>query len=149
MPGTVAVEVDVNSVVGLDPRSVASLPPLRRFGRLQERVAVSYTQDVRINADGDGVVLGVSARNDEVPVGFVHHLAAIATLLDETVKVAESADGRVQTRAAQMLGGPAGHLLTQPGVGALIEKAGRSATGLPLQQLKTEILNNRGAGRTS
>ena len=145
MPGTVAVEVDVNSVAGLDPRSVASLPPLRRFGHLQERVALGYTHDVRINADGDGVVVGVSARNDEVPVGFVNHLDAIATLLDdETVKVAQSEDGRFQTRAAQMLGGSAGHLLTQPGVRALIEKAGRSATGLPLQQLKTEILNNRG-----
>ncbi|MCK0111909.1 hypothetical protein MWU75_07140 [Ornithinimicrobium sp. F0845] len=146
MPGTVAVEVDVNTVVGLDPRSVACLPPLRRFGRLQERVAFSHTHDVRVNADGEGVVLGVSARNDEVPVAFVFQLDAIATLLDDdSVKVAQSEDGRFQTRAAQMLGGPAGDLLTQPGIRALIEKAGRSATGLPLQQLRAEILNNRGA----
>jgi hypothetical protein len=146
MPGMVAVEVDVHNVTGLDPRSVASLPPLRRFGRLLERMALGHAHEVRINAAGDGVVLGVAARNDEVPVGFVYHLDGISTLLDdESVKVAQSEDGRFQTRAAQMLGGPAGNFLTQPGVRTLIEKAGRSATGLPLQQLKSEVLNNRGA----
>jgi len=146
MPGLVAVEVDLDSVTGLDPRSVASLPPLRRFGRLLERMALGHTDDARINADGDGVVLGVAARRDEVPVGFVYHLDAIATLLDdESVKISQSEDGRFQTRAAQMLGGREGNLLAQPGVKAVIEKAGRSATGLPLQQLKSEVLNNRGA----
>lgn len=146
MPGIVAIEVDVHDVPGLDPRSTATLPPLRRFGPLLERSALGHAKTVRINAEGDGVVLGVSARDDEIPLAFAYHLDAIEALFDnDDLKLSQSEDGRFQTRAAQMLGGPRGSLMTQPGVRALIDKAGRSSTGLPLQQMKAEVLNHAGA----
>lgn len=146
MPGIVAVEIDVHSVPGLDPRTAAALPPLRRFGRLLERSAFGHSKTIRVNAEGDGLVLGVSARDDEVPVPFAHHLDAIAELFDkDDIKLSQSEDGRFQTRAAQMLGGAHGSLMTQPGVRSLIDKAGRSSTGLPLQQLKSEVRNNAGS----
>jgi len=146
MPGTVAVEIDIHQVSGLDPRSTASLPPLRRFGALLERSGTSPADHVRITAEGNGVVLGVSATSDEVPIGFAYNLDAIHTLFDEEdLKVAQSDDGRFQTRAAEMLGGPFGGVMVQPGVRALIDKAARSNAGLTLQQLKAEVKHNHGA----
>jgi hypothetical protein len=146
MPGTVAVDIEVNSVSRLDPRSTASLPPFRRFGSVLVRNGgLSAADHVRIRADGDGVVLGTSARSDEVPLGFAYNLDAIHALFDdEDLKISQSDDGRFQTRAAEMLGGPFGGRTLQPGVRAVIEKAARSSAGLTLQQLKAEVKNNRG-----
>lgn len=146
MPGTVAVEIDVHDVPGLDPRLTPSLPPLRRFGRLLERSGMGLSSQVRINSGGDGIVLGVPATTDEVPIGFAYHLDAIGTLFDnEELKLSQSDDGRFQTRAAEMLGGTFGGVMVQPGVRALIDKAGRSSAGLTLQQLRAEVKNHRGA----
>jgi hypothetical protein len=146
MPGTVAVEIDVHDVSGLDPRFTASLPPLRRFGPLLQRSGMSHADHVRITSEGDGVVLGVSATSDEVPIGFAYNLDAIGTLFDDKdLKVSQSDDGRFQTRAAEMLGGPFGGVMVQPGVRALIVKAARSNAGLTFQQLKAEVKRNHGA----
>jgi hypothetical protein len=146
MPGTVAVEIDVHEVPGLDPRSTPSLPPLRRCGTLLERSEMSQLDHVRITLDGDGLVLGVSATSDEVPIGFSYHLDAIETLFDDKdLKVSQSDDGRFQTRAAEMLGGPYGSVMVQPGVRALLDKAGRSTAGLTLQQLRAEVKKHHGA----
>jgi hypothetical protein len=131
---------------GLDPRFTASLPPLRRFGSLLERSGMSHADHVRVTAEGDGVVLGVSATSDEVTIGFANNLAAIHTLFDDKdLKVSQSDEGRFQTRAAEMLGGPFGGVMVQPGVRALIAKAARSNAGLTLQQLKAEVKKNHGA----
>ena len=146
MPGIVAVEIDVNEVPGLDPRSTPSLPPLRRFGSLLKQSGMSRSDPVRVSLQGDGVVLGVTATSDEVAIGFAYHLDAIQTLFDDDkLKVSQSDVGRFQTRAAEMLGGPFGGVMVQPGVRALIDKAGRSTAGLTLQQLRAEIKNHRGA----
>jgi hypothetical protein len=146
MPGTVAVEIDVHAVPGLDPRSTASLPPLRRFGTLLGRSGMSDADHVRITSEGDGIVLGVSATNDEVPIGFAYNLDAIQTFFDDKdLRVSQSDDGAFQTRAAEMLGGPFGGVMVQPGVRALIDKAGRSNAGLTLQQLRAEVKKHRGA----
>jgi hypothetical protein len=146
MPGTVAVEIDLHDVPGLDPRFTPSLPPLRRFGTLLEQSGMSHADHVRITPEGDGIVLGVSATSDEVPIGFAYHLDAIQTLFDDKdLKVSQSDVGRFQTRAAEMLGGPFGGVMGQPGVRALIDKAGRSTAGLTLQQLRAEIKKHHGA----
>lgn len=146
MPGTVAVEIDIYDVPGLDPRSTASLPPYRRFGSLLQRSMLGHADHVRVTAEGNGVVLGVSAPSDEVPIGFANNLDAIRTLFDdEDLKVSQSDAGRFQTRAAEMLGGPFGGVMVQPGVRALIDKAARSNAGLTLQQLRAEVKKDHGA----
>ena len=146
MPGTVAVDVEVNNVSRLDPRSTASVPPFRRLGSTLIRDGgVRAVDHLRIRADGNGVVLGVSATSDEVPLVFAFNLDAIQALFDdEELKISQSDDGRFQTRAAEMLGGPFGGRTLQPGVRAVIEKAARSSAGLTLQQLRAEFKSNRG-----
>jgi hypothetical protein len=97
MPGTVAVEIDVHDVQGLDPRLTPSLPPFRRFGTLLERSGMSHSDHLRITPEGDGLVLGVSATSDDVPIAFAYHLDAIETLFeDNDLKVSQSDDGRFQ-----------------------------------------------------
>lgn len=146
MPGTVAVEIDVHDVSGLDPRFTASLPPFRRFGQLVERSARSQADHVRVSSEGNGVIFGVSAASDEVTIGFPHNLDAIRTLFDDKdLNVSQSDDGRFQTRAAEMLGGSFGGVVVQPGVRAVIDKTARSSAGLTLQQLKGEVKRNCGA----
>jgi hypothetical protein len=108
MPGTVGVEIDIQEVSGLDPRSTVFLPPLRRFGSVLEP-AIGGDKHVRIGAEGVGVVLGLPATSDEAPIGIANNLDAIRTLFDDDLKVSQSDDGRFQTRAAEMrLGGRSG-----------------------------------------
>jgi len=146
MPGVIAVDLTVHNVTGLDPRATGSLPPYRRHAKLLERITgMTDVDHVRVSAEGDGVVFGLQATHDEVPLPFPFNLDAIETLFDDKdVKVSQSDDGRFQTRAAEMLGGPFGGLLIQPGVRAVIDKAARSNAGLTLQHLKAIVNNNRG-----
>ena len=146
MPGVIAVDLTVTDVTGLDPRATWSPPPYRRHAKLLERITgMADVDHVRISVEGGGVVFGLQAPRDEVPLPFPFNLDAIETLFDDKdVKVSQSDDGRFQTRAAEMLGGPFGGLLIQPGVRAVIDKAARSNAGLTLQQLKAVVKSNRG-----
>lgn len=146
MPGITAVELTIDNTNGLDPRTTAQLPPYRRHGKLLERILGTVDIDhIRITADGDGVVVGHQASRDEVPLGFPSHLDGIHALFDdESLVVAQSDDGKFQTRAAEILGGPFGSLLLQPGVRAVIDKAAATPTGLNLQQLQATLRSKRG-----
>lgn len=146
MPGVAAVQLTIYNAHGLDPRSTAQLPPYRRHGKvLQKFIGTADVDHVRITAEGDGVVVGHQASRDEVPLGFPSHLDGIHALFDdESLKVAQSDDGKFQTRAAEVLGGPFGSLLVQPGVRAVIDKAAGTATGVTLQQLQANLRSNRG-----
>lgn len=147
LPGVAAVELTTYDTHGLDPRSTAQLPPYRRHGKLLEKFIGTVDVDhVRITAEGDGVVVGQQASRDEAPLGFPSQLESIHALFDdENLVVAQSDDGKFQTRAAEILGGPFGSLLRQPGVRAVIDKAAGTPTGLTLQQLQATLRNNRGA----
>ena len=147
MPGVTAVELTIESTDGLDPRSTARLPPYRRHGKLIKNVIGSVDVDhVRITAEGDGVVVGHQASRDEAPLGFPSHLDGIHALFDdESLVVAQSDDGKFQTRAAEILGGPFGSLLLQPGVRAVIDRAAGTPIGLTLQQLQATLRSKRGA----
>ncbi len=146
MPGVAAVQLTIDSAHGLDPRSTAQLPPYRRHGKLLEKlIGTVDINHVRITAEGDGVVVGHQASRDEVPLGFPPHLDGIHALFDdESLKVAQSDDGKFQTRAAETRGGPFGSLLVQPGVRAAIDKTSGTPTGLTLRQLQETLRNNRG-----
>lgn len=146
MPGVAAVELTIHNAHGLDPRSTAQLPPYRRHGKLLEKFIGTVDVDhIRITAEGDGVVVGHQASRDEVPLGFPSHLDGINALFDdENLKIAQSDDGKFQTRAAEVLGGPFGSLLLQPGVRTVIDKAAGTPTGLTLQQLQATMRTNRG-----
>lgn len=147
MPGVAAVQLAIYNAQGLDPRSTAQLPPYRRHGKLLEKLIGTVDVDhVHVTAEGDGVVVGHQASRDEVPLGFPSHLEGIQALFDEeSLKVAQSDDGKFQTRAAEMLGGPFDALLVQPGLRAVITRAAGSPTGLTLQQLHSTLRDNRGA----
>lgn len=145
-PGVVAVELSLYGAFGLDPRSTAQLPPYRRHGKLLETlIGTVDINHVRITAGGDGVVVGQQASRDEVPIGFASHIDGIQVLFDDdTMSVEQSDEGRFQTRASEMLGGPRGTLLLHPGVRAVIDKTAASPTGLNLEQLRTTVRNKCG-----
>ncbi|WP_353952494.1 hypothetical protein V6K52_03355 [Knoellia sp. S7-12] len=146
MPGVVAVQMTINNAHGLDPRSTAQYPPYRRHGKVLQRLIGTVDVDhVRINAEGDGVVVGHQASRDEAPLGFPPHLDGIHALFDDiSLKVAQSDDGKFQTRAAEVLGGPFASLAIQPGVRAVIDKAAGTPAGLTLAQLQASVRSNRG-----
>lgn len=146
-PGVVAVEMSVYSTTGLDPRAAPQMPPYRRHGKILEKLVGRVDHNhVRIMSEGNGVVVGQQASLDEAPVGFATHLAGIEALFDDdTVKVEQSDDGKFQTRASEMLGGPHGTLLLHPGVRAAIDKTAASPTGLSLVRLRATAEENRGA----
>lgn len=145
MPGVVAVEIDMVDVRGLDPRLAAVPPPDRRCGRILNGIVADAAGVVRVNREGDGFVLGIQARRDEVTVGFASHLDVLQAYFDDAdMKILQSDEGAFQTRAAEMLGGPFAGVALQPGVRAALAKAARTSAGLTLPQLKSEIANNRG-----
>jgi hypothetical protein len=126
MPGVVGVEIRNIDVQGLDPRLVAVPPADRRCSEVLQRLT-DPTNLVRVNQEGDGLVLGIQARSDEVTIGFAYHLDVIQAYFDDPdIKVSQSDEGRFQTRAAEMLGGPFADVTLQPGVRAVLQKASRS-----------------------
>lgn len=146
-PGVVAVELAVHSTTGLDPRAAPLMPPYRRHGKILERVVGRVDHNhIRILSEGLGVVVGQQASLDEAPVGFATHIAGIHALFDDdTLKIEQSDDGKFQTRASEMLGGPHGTLLLHPGVRAAIDKAAASPAGLSLVRLRGIAEELRGA----
>lgn len=145
-PGVVAVEISVYSTTGLDPRAAPQMPPYRRHGKVLERIVGRVDRNhIRIMSEGNGVVVGQQASLDEAPVGFATHIAGIQALFDDdTLRVEQSDDGKFQTRASEMLGGPHGTLLLHPGVRAAIDKTAASPTGLSLVRLRRIAEEDRG-----
>lgn len=140
--GIVAAEVDFHEASGVDPRLTVAIPPHRRHAKLIDRAGYGADQ-VRISSVGP--VLGVQADLDEISVPNAYHLDVMRLLFDDDkVVVGQSDEGKFQTRAAELFGGPlAGHL-AQPGVRAAIQEASTRLAGITLSHLKNIVLSQRG-----
>src|SRR5690606_32774753 len=104
LAGIVAAEVELHQVLGLDPRLTASIPPYRRHAALLEHVRGSGQAD-HFRVSMQGMVFGVDAESDHVPVPFVYNLDVMQTLFGDGVSVTQSELGKFQTRAAEKFGG--------------------------------------------
>ena len=141
-PGIVAAEIDFHEASGVDPRLTVAIPPHRRHATLVDRPGYGADQ-VRISSVGP--VLGVQADLDEISVPNAYQLDVMRLLFDdENVVIGQSDEGKFQTRAAELFGGPlAGHL-AQPGVRAAIQEAGTKLAGITLSHLKNVVQSQRG-----
>ncbi len=145
MPGIVAVDVTVDQATNLDPRLTASVPPYRRHSDLLGRARLLDVDHFRVLAQGTGFAFGAHASHDEVAVVLPSNLDVVRVFFDDDqLQVSQSDDGRFQTRAAQMLGGPFGNVVSHPGVRAAIDRAARSASGMTLQQLRATVKSHQG-----
>jgi len=78
-------------------------------------------------------------------VPFVYRLEVFRVLFDDpAVEVDQSAIGKFQQRAAQVLGGEFTQLFNQPGLRSAVEVIARRDKGAPFAQARNEVLNNRG-----
>lgn len=141
-PGIVAAEVDFHEASGVDPRLTVSIPPYRRHAKLIDRPGYGADQ-TRISSVGP--VLGVQADLDEISVSNAYQLDVMQLLFDDDkVVVGQSDEGKFQTRAAELFGGPlAGHL-NQPGVRAAIQEACTRTAGITLGHLQNIVSSQRG-----
>ena len=144
LQGMVAAEIDVHEVRGQDPRFTSALPPFRRQASLLR--SVTLAGDVACErVTQDGVLVAVRPSSGLVPVPFVYRLEVFRALFDDTgVGIDQSANGRFQQRAAQVLGGEFTQLFNQPGLRAAVEVIARRDKGVPFAQARNEALNNRG-----
>lgn len=142
--GIVAIEVDLHSVSGQDPRFTAVLPPFRRHAVLLQNVsAVDGVRRARVNSVG--AVLGVDAYRDQVRVPLAFGVDAIRLLFDDDSLTAVQSDvGKFQTRAAEKFGGPFSGMLTQPGIRAVIMQAASKQDGMTLPHLRQVVEQERG-----
>ncbi|MGI8760937.1 MAG: hypothetical protein ACR2LF_06540 [Jatrophihabitantaceae bacterium] len=144
LQGMIAAEVDVHEVRGQDPRFTSALPPFRRQASLLRSVTVAGDVACERVTD-DGVVVAVRPSSGLVPVPFVYRLEVFRALFDDAdVDVDQSANGRFQQRAAQVLGGEFTQLFNQPGLRAAVEIIARRDKGAPYAQARNEVLNRRG-----
>jgi hypothetical protein len=144
LQGMVAAEIDVHEVRGQDPRFTSAVPPLRKQASLL--LAVTVVGDVACErVTDDGVLVAVRPSSGLVPVPFVYRLEVFSALFDDAgVEVDQTANGRFQQRAAQVLGGEFTQLFNQPGLRAAVEVIARRDRGAPFAQARNEVLNNRG-----
>lgn len=143
--GVLAAEVHVHELRGQDPRFTSSLPPVRGQAALLRSVALA-TDVACERVTEDGALLAVRPSSGFVPVPFVYRLEVFRALFeDEGVTVDQSANGRFQQRAAQVLGGEFTQFFNQPGVRAAVEVLARRDRGAPYDQIRNEVQNERGA----
>ncbi|TCN53511.1 hypothetical protein EV641_106156 [Rhodococcus sp. SMB37] len=141
-PGVVAAEVEFHEASGVDPRLTVAIPPYRRHAALIDRPGYGADQ-VRISAVGP--VFGVQAALEDLSVPNAYQLEVMQLLFDdEKAVVGQSDEGKFQTRAAELFGGPLTSHLAQPGVRAAIQESGAKTTGIRWQQLTNVILSQRG-----
>jgi hypothetical protein len=144
LQGMVAAEIDVHAVRGQDPRFTSALPPFRRQASLLPAVTVAADVACERVTD-DGVLVAVRPNGGFVPVPFVYRLEVFRALFDDpAVEIDQSANGRFQQRAAQVLGGEFTQLFNQPGLRSAVEVIARRDKGAPFAQARNEVLNNRG-----
>lgn len=140
--GMVAAEIDFHEASGVDPRLTLAIPPHRRHAALIDRPGYDADQ-VRISSVGP--VFGVQAHLEDLSVPNVYQLDVMQLLFDdENVVVGQSDEGKFQTRAAELFGGPLTGHLAQPGVRAAIQESGTRTAGVTLPHLKNVILSQRG-----
>ena len=141
-PGIVAAELDFHEASGVDPRLTVTIPPHRRHAALIDRLGYGADQ-TRISSVGP--VFGTQANLEELSVPNAYQLDVMRLLFDnEEVVIGQSDEGKFQTRAAEIFGGPlAGHL-AQPGVRAAIREAGTKLAGITLSQLTNVVTSQRG-----
>ena len=114
-PGMVAAEVDFHEASGVDPRLTVSIPPCRRHAKLIDRPGDGADQ-TRISSVGP--VLGIQVNLDEIAVLNASQMDVMRLLFDDNkVVVGQSDEGKFQTRAAELFGGPLTANLNQPGSG--------------------------------
>ncbi|PWF24434.1 hypothetical protein [Ancrocorticia populi] len=141
-PGIVAAEVGFREASGVDPRLTLSIPPYRRHAKLIDRPGYGADQ-TRISSVGP--VLGIQANLDEISVLNAYQMDVMRLLFDDDlVVVGQSDEGKFQTRAAELFGGPLTAHLNQPGVRAAIQEAGTRMNGLTQQHLENTVSSHRG-----
>lgn len=141
-PGIVAAEFDFHEASGVDPRLTVAIPPHRRHAALIGRQGYGADQ-VRVSSVGP--VYGVQADQEDLSVSNAYQLDVMRLLFDdEKVMVGQSDEGKFQTRAAELFGGPLTGHLAQPGVRAAIQEAGTRLAGMTLSHLKHVVVSQRG-----
>ena len=142
LPGIIAAELNFHQASGVDPRLTVAIPPHRRHSVLIERPGHGAEQ-VRISAAGP--VFGVQADLEEISIPNVYQVDVMRLLFDEEALTTNQSDeGKFQTRAAELLGGPLSGYLAQPGVREAIQQTGSKQTGITLQQLRGIVSSHRG-----
>jgi hypothetical protein len=142
--GVVAAEIEIHEDTKLDPRLSLAFPPHRRHAALLERALAFGADHVRVS--GGGPVISVQVTDDSVTLPTASNLEVMRLLFDdESVRVDQSDEGKFQSRAAEMLGGPFSGALTQPALRAAIERTAAKTAGITFEELKGTVAKNRGA----
>lgn len=119
-----------------------AIPPYRRYAALVNRAGYGADQS-RVSTVGP--VYGVQANLEEISVANAAQLDVMQLLFDDDrVGVDQSDEGKFQTRAAEMFGGPLAGYLAQPGVRAAIQEAGTRNAGMTLSHLAQVVTRQRG-----
>lgn len=143
MQGIVAAEVNFHEAVGLDPRLTVAFPPHRRHSDLLKRALARGADHVRISSVGP--VFGVQANAGSLDIPTAANMDVMRVLFDDDrVTVGQSDEGKFQTRAAEMFGGPMHGSLTQPGLRAAIQRVATRG-GVTLHELERVFADERGA----
>ncbi|MRG60129.1 hypothetical protein GE115_09630 [Agromyces sp. CFH 90414] len=141
--GVVAAEVDFHDASGIDPRLTVAIPPHRRHARLIEGALARGADHVRVSAVGP--VVAIQATAGEVAIPSAYNLEVMRLLFDDDrVVVDQSDEGKFQTRAAELFGGPESGALAQPGLREVIQTAAARTGGMTLQEIEQTLLAHRG-----
>ncbi|WP_460968430.1 hypothetical protein [Pedococcus soli] len=140
---TVAAEVQIERVVGSDPRLVGRVPADPAFSDLLEHVTDDMPRALRPTEDG--YVAGVRASTRRMRLQLHRKADVFSRLFVDGCDVSQSDDGLFQTRAGELLGGSASGALSQPGMAAALRLLAGHPTGVPPQRIKNEIAGNLGS----
>jgi hypothetical protein len=140
--GVIGAEIQIREASDLDPRLTVSYPPYRRHAGLLNGVLGGSAEHFRTSSVGP--VLAVQPGTDEVALPLAYNLEVMRLMFDDpAIKTSQSDEGKFQSRAAEMFGGPMSGVLTQPGIRAGIERLSERG-GLTLQELQNYIELKRG-----
>lgn len=143
-PGTVAAMVSISSESGQDPRLTSNIPPFRRHSKLlSQGIARQEVEQARVCYNGVAFLVQASATEFSFP--FVHNLDAVRLLFDDKKsQLTQSDNGRFQSRAGEMLGGPFSNSLQQPAVREVLKAATTKHSGISLQEIRSILRDKRG-----
>lgn len=142
--GTVAAQLELQTVQGQDPRFTTVIPPHRQHSALLENLPFLENVD-HVRSSYSGLVLGVDASVQDLRVPFAYNVDVLRVLFDDDAATADQTDaGKFQTRAAEKFGGPFSGIFSQPGVRAAVALAAGKPAGVTLPHLRSVVANQRG-----
>ncbi|MFJ6896847.1 hypothetical protein [Streptomyces hokutonensis] len=143
-PGFLIADISVDSVTGLAPDMVVSMPAARELSPLVDTRDFVTQRIHRVTDDGRAVAVRADEKN--VAIRAVSAMAAIETLMSGAGwKFQQTGNGKFSTRLIEKLGGSFSYVANQPSIRTALMKASASHAGLPFTALMSHAKRHRGA----